>query len=210
MALTKQELSEFVRDIISGGDPAREGKFHDTIIWKAADIVLGGLIQQELYKSPESNSYDINGSFLSTFIVSVKEDTMRGEKYSELPYSVIELKNNRGLHRVSEKGNTEFAYTQVANGSHDVFRGLEAHYLNDKTEFYQEGNNIYYRNIGVDVKEVLIKMIAAISGLPSDQPIAIPSTMEDMFVERVIEMLRIQQAVPQDKSNDSNPNIPVA
>jgi hypothetical protein len=26
----------------------------------------------------------------------------------------------------------------------------------------------------------------------------------------VIEMLRIQQAVPQDKSNDSNPNIPVA
>ena len=48
MALTKKELSEFVRDILGGGDTPREGKLHDTIIWKAADIVLGGLIQEEM------------------------------------------------------------------------------------------------------------------------------------------------------------------
>jgi hypothetical protein len=125
-----------------------------------------------------------------------------------LPYSVISLKDNRGLHRLSEVGNTENAYSQVANGSHDIFRGLEAHYLNEKTEFYQEGNNVYYRNIGISVKKVLVKMVATIIGLDSDQPIAIPSSMEDMFVERVIERLRMQMMMPQDKYNDSNPNIP--
>jgi hypothetical protein len=208
MALTKKELSEFVRDILSGGDPAREGKFHDTIIWKAADIVLGGLIQEEMWKSRENNGYDINGSFLSTFVAEVQDDSDRNEKYSVLPHSVISLKDNRGLHRVSEKGNTENAFTQVANGSHDVFRILDAHYLNEKTEYYQEGNNIYYRHIGLAVKEVLIKMVTAITGLEPDQPIAIPSSMEDQFMERVIERLRLQQLTPQDKYNDGNPNMP--
>lgn len=207
MALTKKELSEFVRDIMSGGDPAREGKYHDTIIWKAADIVLGGLIQEEMWKNRESNGYDINGSFLSTFVAEVKDDSVRGEKYSVLPHSVIALKDNRGLHRVSEKGNFDNAFTQVANGSHDVFRILDAHYLNEHTEYYQEGDKIYYRHLGLAVKEVMIKMVAAITGLDPDQPIAIPSSMEDMFMERVLERLKIQQVTPQDKYNDSNPNI---
>jgi len=207
MALTKIELSELVRDLMSGGDPVREGKFHDTIIWKLADVVLGGLIQEAMWKDPDSNGYEINGSFLTTFVLDVKDDSDRGEKYSELEHSVITLKDNRGLHRVSERGNTEFAFDQVPNGSHDVFRPLEAHNLNPRTEFYQEGNNIYYRNLGLAVEKVLVKQISAITGLDEDEPIAIPATMEDMFLERIIERLSIQVRAQQDKNNDSNPNM---
>ena len=207
MALTKNELSELVRDLMEGGDPTREGKFHDTIIWKLADVVLGGLIQEAMWKDPDTNGYDINGSFLTTFVLPVKEDTVRGEMYSELEHSVITLKDNRGLHRVSEKGNIDFAFDQVPNGSHDVFRSLEAHHLDPRTEFYQEGNNIYFRNLGLAVEEVLVKQISAITGLDEDDPIAIPATMEDMFIQRIIDRLTIQQQVQQDKNNDSNPNM---
>lgn len=207
MALTKKELSEYVRDIMSGGDPSREGKFHDTIIWKTADIVLGGLIEAAMWKDKQSNGYDINGSYLSTFTADIKEDSDRGEKYSLLPHSVISLKENRGLHRISEVGNTDFAYNQVPNGSHDVFRILDVHYISNRTEFYQEGKRVYYRNIGTSVTRVLKKYVAAISGLDADDPIAIPASMEDQFVERIIERLRFSQLIPQDKSNDQNPNI---
>ncbi len=207
MALTKKEISEFVRDIMSGGDPTREGKFHDTIIWKAADIVLGGLIQEAMWKDQQSNGYELNGSFLSTVSEKVMLDEERGEKYSKLPHSVISLKENRGLHRVSEVGNIDNAFTQTPNGGHDVFSILDAHYLNSHTEFYQEGNKIYYRNIGSTVEKVLIKAVFSITGLDPDAPVAIPSSLEDMFIERITERLRIQQITPEDKSNDQNPNV---
>lgn len=207
MALTKIELSELVRDLMSGGDPVREGKFHDTIIWKVADVVLGGLIQEAMWKDPQTNGYEIDGSYLTTFVLDVFEDSVRGERYSQLEHSVITLKEDRGLYRVSERGNTDFAFSQVPNGSHDVFRGLEAHNLNKKTEVYREGNKIYYRNLGTSVVEVLVKQISAITGLDETDPIAISATMEDMFIQRVIDRLSIQQQVQQDKNNDSNPNL---
>lgn len=208
MALTKNELSELVRDIISGGDPVLEGKYHPTIIWKIADTVLGGLIQESMRKDNQTNGYEINGSFLTTVTAGILEDTDRDERYSLLPHSVISLKENRGLHRISELKNTENAFSQVPNGGNDVFTILDVHYVSRKTEFYQESNRVYYRRLGLAVKKVLIKAVFSVTNLDPDQPIAIPSDMEDMFVERIIERLKIQQASPQDKSNDGNPNIP--
>ena len=207
MALTKRELSELVRDLMSGGDPARGAKFHDTIIWKLADTVLGGMIQESMWKNPQTNAYEINGSFLRSFEVDVLEDTVRNEKYSVLPHQVISLKENRGLHRVSELGNNENAFAQVPNGGHDTFNTLESHYLNRKPEFYQEGSRIYYRNIGTAIAKARTTMVPAIAGLDADSPIAIPAEMEDMFIQRIIERLSPQAMTNQDKNNDSNPNL---
>jgi len=208
MAITKNELSELIRDLKSGGDPAMEGKFHPTIIWKCADIVLGGLIESSMFKSADSNGYEINGDYITPFKnVAVNTDNDTLEKYSELPAPLISLKNNRGLHRVSEMENTEDAFTQVANGSHDVFSILDVHYLNEKTEYYLQGKRIYYRNIRPTVDKVLIKMVAGISALDLDAPIPIPSIVEDQFVQRIIDMLDEQKSTTQDKMNDDNPNF---
>lgn len=208
MAITKNELSELVRDLKSGGDPAMEGKFHPTIIWKLADIVIGGLISASMFKSNDSNGYEINGDFLTPFKnVPVLTDVDTLEKYSILPAQLISLKNNRGLHRVSEMQNLEDAFVQVPNGSHDVFSILDVHYLMDKTEFYLQSNKIFYRNLRPTVTEVLIKMVAGISALDNDEPIPIPSIMEDQFLQRIIEMLDEQKATPQDKYNNNNSNL---
>ena len=206
MAITKNQISEFFRTILSGGDATLEGKLHPTIIWMAADTVLGGLVQEAMRKDQKSNGYDINGSFLSTFTIDVLNNTSRGEKYSVLPYSVISLRDNRGLHRVSAIGSPEFSFTQVSNGSHDIFRILDAHYLNTHTEFYQEGNKLFYRNIGKAIDKVLVKAVFSITGLGGDEPIAIPSSEEDEFLDRIQQRLMPQVVSPQDKTNDSNPN----
>ncbi len=207
MSITKRELSDYVRDIKFGGDPTLAGKLHPTIIWKTADIVIGKFVESAMFKNDDSNSYEINGDFLTTKKAFVKYDESRDEKYSILPSPVISLKKNRGLHRVSELKNKENAFTQVGNGSHDTFCILDAHYLNTKTEFYQEGNKLYYRNIGLNVEEVLIKMVAGISNLDPDEPIPIPGIMEDDFVSRIMEILTEARVFPQDKNNDNNSNI---
>ncbi len=206
MAITKRELSDLVRDGKFGGDPVL-GKIHPTIIWKTADTVIGKFIEQAMFKTPDSNGYEINGDFLTTKTAPVKYDEDRDEKYSILPAQVISLKKNRGLHRVSELKNKENAFTQVGNGSNDIFSILDVHYLNSKTEFYQEGDKIYYRNIGVTVDKVMIKMVAGISHLDPDELIPIPAIMEDDFIERIKDILTESRVLPQDKNNDNNPNM---
>lgn len=207
MSITKRNLSDLIRDLLLGGDPTTEGKIHATIIWKTADIVVGGIIEKAMWKNNESNGYDINGDFLSVFKnVKVKKDEDTDEMYSDLPAPIISLKNNRGLHRVSEMKNIDNSFSQVSNGSHDIFAILDAHYLNKKTEFYLQGNRIYYRNLGTKVENVLIKMVAGISALGADDPIPLPAIMEEEFVNRVIALLNISKGTPQDKSNDNNPN----
>jgi hypothetical protein len=204
MAITKNNLSDLIRDIKLGGDPTMAGRFHPTMIWKAADTVIGSLIEASMFKSKDSNGYDINGDWISTYgSVPVLNDTDRDEKYSVLPAQVISLKQNRGLHRISEMKNREDAYVQVPNGSHDIFSILDVHYHVNKTEFYLEGNKIFYRNIGVQVDKVLIKMVAGIANLDSDAPIPVPSILEEELVTRVINLLGIEN---QDKGNDNNSN----
>lgn len=208
MALTKNELEEYIRDIISGGDETLEGKYHPAIVWKTADTVLGSLIAESMRKDIQTNGYEINGGFLSTAVLDVEEDTDRDEKYAVLPYPIIALKENRGLHRVSETKNPEVAFSQIPNGGRDVFNSLDVRDTSDRAKFYQEGNKIYFQRIGKLVNKVLVKAVFSITNADPDAPIAIPADMEDMFVDRVLQRLGISQATPQDKSNDNNPNIP--
>ena len=207
MAITKKQLSDYIRDIKFGGDPTLSGKIHPTMIWKTADIVIGKMIEAAMFKNQDSNGYEINGDFISTYTADVLNNTERDEKYSKLPAQVISLKNNRGMHRVSELKNKENAFAQTGNGSNDIFSILDVHYVNTKTEFYMEADRIYYRNIGTTVEKVLIKMVAGISNLDPDATIPIPASLEDDFIERVSEILTEARVLPKDKNNDNTPNI---
>jgi hypothetical protein len=197
MALTKRNLSDLIRDIMSGGDPSTEGKLHPAIIWKTADTVFGAMIKEAQRKDRDNNGYDINGDWLSTFKnVEVKTDNDTGEQYSDLPAQVISLNQNRGIHRVSEMKNIDNAFAQVPAGSHDTYRILDVHYLNKKTEFYVSGNKIFYRNLGLRVEKVLIKMIAGIADLGADDPLPVPAVMEEEFINRTMAILQQEKDTP--------------
>lgn len=207
MSISKRNISDLLRDIKSGGDPTMEGKLHPTIIWKATETVFGGLIEAAMRQDQESNGYDLNGDWISSFKnvpVILDEDT--DEMYSELPAQVISLKDDRGIHQVSEMKGQEHPFTRVANGSHAVFSILESHYLNTHVEYYIEGNRIVYRGLGIAVEKVLIKMVAGIAGLDPDSPIPIPASMEEELIRRVKDLLEEEKLTPQDKNNDTNPN----
>jgi hypothetical protein len=209
MAITKNELSDLIRDKKLGGDATISGKLHPTIIHKMADTVIGKLIETAMFKDKDSNGYEINGEFISVFKnVKVKYDEDCDEYYSDLPAPLISLKDDRGLVRVSEMKSIDNAFAIVGNGSHDVFAILDAHYLNTKTEVYLQGNQIRYRKLRTGVKEVLVKQVAGISSLDADDPIPVPASMEADLVEMVSALLDEGKVTTQDKYNDNNPNIP--
>lgn len=209
MAITKNELSEIIRDKMLGGDSTLSGKLHPTIIWKTADTVIGKLIEMSMFKDKDSNGYEINGEFISVFKnVDIKYDEDCDEYYSNLPAPLISLKDDRGLVRVSEMKNIDNAFSIVGNGSHDVFSILDVHYLSRKTEVYVQGNEIRYRGLRTAIKKVLIKMVAGISSLDPDAPIPVPASMEADLIEMVSNLLQEEKLTTQDKSNDNNPNIP--
>lgn len=209
MALTKNELSDLIRDKMLGGDPTLSGKLHPTIIHKTADTVIGKLIETAMFKDKDSNGYEINGEFITQFPpVDVKTDSITNEKYSDLPAPLISLKYDRGLVRVSDVKDLENAYAIVGNSSHDVFSILDVHYLNRKPEVYVQGNQIRYRNIRTSVEKVIIRMVAGISSLDNDAPIPVPASMEADLIQMVSDILQEEKLTTQDKSNDNNPNIP--
>ena len=215
MAITKNELSDIIRDKMLGGDDALSGKLHPTIIWKTAETVIGKLIESAMFKDKDSNGYEINGEFITQYPsnknpdpILVKTDSFTDEKYSDLPAPLISLKNDRGLVRVSEIGSVDNAFAIVGNSSHDVFSILDVHYINSKTEVYVQGNRIVYRNLRTGITQVLIKMLSGISSLDPNDPIPIPASLESDLVEMVSAMLQEEKLTTQDKSNDNNPNIP--
>ena len=214
MAITKNNLSDFIRDVKLGGDPTLSGKIHPTIVWKAADIAIGSVIKASMFKDSDSNGYEINGDFVTQLPnekfpdpITIKTDTITGEKYSDLPVDIISLKDDRGLIRVSETRNLEDAFSIVGNSSNDVFSGLDSHELNPKTEVRLQGSKIYYRNIGLAVENVVIRVVAGISHLDGDDPIPVPGDMELDFIKAITELLQEEKITPQDKTNDNNANM---
>jgi len=215
MAITKNNLSDFIRDVEMGGDPTLSGKLHPTIIWKAADIAIGKVLKASMFKDNDSNGYIINGEFITQFPndshpnpITVEVDSITGEKYSNLPAQLISLKDDRGLVRVSELKNLDNAFAINGNGSDDVFSILDVHYLNTKTEVRVQGTKLYYRNIGIAVDQVIIRMIAGISHLSGDDPIPVPGDLEFDFIQMITQLLQSSKNTTQDKYNDNNPNIP--
>jgi hypothetical protein len=215
MAITKNNIADFIRDTELGGDPTLSGKIHPTIVWKAADIAIGKVIEMSMYKDDKDNGYEINGEFISQFPnennpdpITIKEDEYTGEKYSDLPTSLISLKQDRGLVRVSEMKNLENAFSINGNTSNDVFAILDIHYLNTKTEARVQGTRIYYRNLGLAVEKVVVRMVSGISHLGGDDPIPIPGSLEYDFIKLVTDLLISGKVTTQDKYNDNNPNIP--
>lgn len=201
MAFTRKELTEIVNELLSGGDNPVDNKIHIGIVTEVADVVRVTLIEEAYRKDSD---FDINGDFVSSFSdVPVKEDTGRGEKYSDLPAPLISLRDNMGLRQVSAMKDQKTSFTLIPNGAIATRAGLEVESLNKHNRMYIEKGRIYYLGIG-NVDKVLVKMVVPIRDLGDDDIIPIPAAYEDMFLEKVLAY--IGNGSPQDKTNNSNPN----
>ncbi len=206
MSLTKNQIAYLVQDLVGGGDQPVNSKYHKSNIQLITELVVNDLITAEYYRSRNEGTYDINGDFVTPYPnIDVSYDSDRDEYYSNLPSRFASLPQNRGIRLVSQMQNQSGAFIQIANGGLFAFNGLEADSLGGASGYYVEGQKIYYKNLDhVHVKQVLIKMITAVESLDEDAVIPIPSAMESLLLDKVIEKMEIPKNTPQDKTNDTN------
>ena len=101
MAVTKKMLAEQVLRIIQGGSIRDDAEIDIREIMLSVEQERDRLIKQELFQSMQMGEYNINGSFISSYKVPVKEEEDTGLFYSEVPVTPISLPNDMGLFQVS-------------------------------------------------------------------------------------------------------------
>jgi len=174
-------------------------------VYKKIEIARNTIITTDFNQHRNENSYDINGDFITPFNnVPVKEDEEREEKFSELPARIISLPDNRGIRQVSETKGQKNPFYKMPNGMVGTFGNLEAGGLGGGTGYYIERDRIYYVNIGDQVENVLIKMIASVDDLDEDDPIPVPAQFEKPLIDMVKEMMDEKKNTTEDDRNDSN------
>jgi len=202
-SLTKKELSELIQELKGGGDQGPSTKYHDTVVWKVADICQATVVTIAFRENQKLGGYDVNGDWISTFEnVPVCFSENRNEYYSDLPAGIISLPNNRGLRMVSPMGNQADKFNIDRSGGDALWAELEAG--SEGSDVYIEGSKLFYRNLSKFIAKngVLVKMVRNISGLDEDDLIPIPSGYEEMFLAKVMDLFSESKATLDDDTND--------
>lgn len=190
--MTKQEFSDLLLLSIGIQNQDKRASYDDRVIWRLGDVVRGELIYA--YQKDSQSK----GEFTRGIVLPVENDSTRDRKYTKIGGNVLNMKDNSGFVSVSlVRGDTNpFAITSA--GQTGIYQGLEAAEIG--VTAWQEGERIYFNNLGFEVEEVLVIGIPTIAVLGDDENIPIPYGLESVWFDKVKEKLAGQ--VPEDKEND--------
>jgi hypothetical protein len=158
--------------------------------------------------------YNINGSFISTYSVSINNDEDKDLKYSSVPVTPISLPNDMGLFQVSYKQDQFNTFVRMSNGSFGLYNGLSSGGLLGRVGYFVEssseykcdsksGVRVYYNNMEDCTKDVLIKVVATSEHIDEDEPFPIAPEMESIIIRSVVELYAIMRNATNDEQNDN-------
>lgn len=211
--MKKSVLIDLVSDIKLGGDESAATKYDSREIEYIIDMVRSQMIDADLKDGISNNNYEIKGDWISTYTdVEVKYDSERDEYYSILPAKLISLFEDRGLKQISPIKGQRNPFIRVANGALGIYSNLEAGYLGGKTGFYTEkhsteGTRVYYFNLRRQITSVMVKMVASMLDMDSEEDVPIPGNKEADLLNYVSQMLNEKKYTPEDKYNDSSSEV---
>lgn len=204
--LTKRNIADIIIDDLAGGDQPDDGKFHKQSIYKRIELALNSLMYRSFIEHRNENSYDIDGSFIVPFPnVEVQNDTVRDEKFCDLPQRFVSLPGGRGIRGITTTQEKGIPFIYMANQQREIMSNLEAGGLGGKTSYYIEQNKVFFTNLSNDITNVFIRMIVSIDDLGEDEVIPIPAQYEEGLIEAVREKLILKKETEEDKFNDNKP-----
>ena len=187
--MTKKAFGELVLSILEKGYTATDKPTDIREIWVAADIVRSS----EINKIIETLGEELAPEWVSTFKnVVVLTDADRNLKYSNLPAKILST-NGKGLWQISPMQNEAESFIQTSVGDDFVYSKLEAKTLLGQTQYWREGQRVYYHNNTYD--NVLVKMLAQLIDIPDNYPIPVPD--EEYLMDKVLQWFGIQNVKPE-------------
>lgn len=215
MATTKRMLGEQALRIIQGGAVRDDAEIDIREIMMNIEQERDKLIKQDLFQSMQMGEYNINGSFISTYVVSVSNDSVKKMKYSDIPVTPISLPNDMGLFQVSFVEDQYNSFIRMSNGALGLYNGLSSNKLLGRIGYFVEsslnidcntasGVRVYYNDAMISCKKnVLIKVVATSGDIGEDDPFPIAPEMESLIIRSVVELYSVMRNALSDEQNDN-------
>jgi len=209
--MTKRNLIDLLKHRLAGGDCPQElkGKYHPKILEKHIEIVQNYLIKTVAYREAEKqNDWGLLDAYTKTYPnVAVNFDEERNEYYCDIPISIVDLPQNRGIRFISDRQNQAVQYIYRDNNSVDIFSNLDIDRVSTKPRWYRESDKVFFsRHLSSLINGVLMKLIPAFSSLEDNDEVSIPSAYAKSIFDLVFQSL--MGMPPEKMSNDNNSNVP--
>lgn len=204
--MTKAQLVDLFLDNLSGGDAPDDvrGKYHPLVIAKYIDVAYAQFLSETLKVSQMNQDFLNMDYYRKTFTgISIKEDSNRNERYSEIPVPIVELPNQESLviHPDNDPVNQ---FTPHGSGGADaVFGVLEVQYHNSSKSYRLENNKVYYPGMDDSSCKVTMRVIPMFSAFEDEDEIYLPTGGEARMYDLTIQTMLRKRAVPEDINNNN-------
>ena len=217
MAITKRKLAEQALRIIQGGAVRDDAEIDIREVMMNVEQERDKLVRQDLYESLQMGGGHVNGSFVTSYTVSVETDNIKDMFFSKIPVTPLSLPNDMGVVQVSFIQDQYKPFIRMSTGQLGLYHGLPSEgafgrigfFIENSLEFSQEtsqGTKIFY-NKGMKKKdcdkEILIKVVAVSEDIAPDDIFPITPEMQSMIIRNVVELYSIMRNAISDEQNDN-------
>jgi hypothetical protein len=166
---------------------------------------LSLIVRSRFFESKNQDYPEIPESLIVGYKnIEIQEDTDLNLLYVTLPSRIIDLPYGMGILLVSAQGNQKCGFLRSPAGFNSMSCGLESNCIPGKSYYYQEGNRLYFSNLGHENRpsKIYIRLVAPAEDLNTDDDLEMPGDMELEVLSRVLEVYGVYR--PQDEINDQN------
>lgn len=205
--MTKQNLIDLVRELLSGGDAPAEirGKYHPRVVSLYLEMAYDDVISVTADEGAKVKDFSILDEFATPYTVPVLTDTSRERKYCTLPALVMPLPGNAAMRSVSPPLDETTQFVNVSMTSQPVWAVLEADYVSPKSGYWLEGERMYFDDMfPYGLEEVLMKIVSSFGDLQKTDRVPIPAGKNTLIFQRVFELMQQKKQNPQDYYGDNN------
>ena len=185
----------------SGGNPTHNFPFKIGDIIPHLDYAVAGAFAQHFANETKNNGHSVLGSDLTK---SADVDVVLGDcgdTSIKLPYSIINLPDQRGVHEVLY-GNRKAERTTPDYLNR--FQGLESLALSREAKFWVIDDTVHLYNLPKGTKKVQLLLIPKPSSLDEDEELRIPAGYEDQIIDKVLKRMIPGFRTPEDTVNEGN------
>lgn len=205
--MTKRQLIDLVRELLSGGDAPAEirGKYHPKVVAKYLEMAFDDIIAVVALEGKQTGDYSLLDKFALPYIQPILYNTSREQKYCTLPVLVMPLPDNSAVRSISppKDQSTQFAY--IAISSQPVWAALDVDAIDPVAGFTIENDTIFFDDkFPYGLENVMLKLVASFGALEWDDKIEVPSGKNEMLFTKVFTLMMQKKANPQDYYDDGN------
>lgn len=203
MKVTKGQLNEEIRRILSGGDISVDLDVHKVDVDVIMTYVGLDLIKKSLLNEASTREnggvLTVTGSYLVNFNDEPVLTDSDGRKYAVLPAKVVQLPGDRGVYMVTLKGG-EVAMANVDPLFKTMYHGLEALDHSRISRYNVEGDKVYFHDLDKSVCEVDMKLVCIPKN--DDDMMNVPSGYQAELFNLVFSIFATMRAQMEDAEMD--------